>query len=309
MPPAEMRKQIKTRNIIDVDQVAKLNKFLSNAAVKNGHPKLFVSIDQEGGRVSRLLPEHGFNHVVPSAADIAKTMHGDSVRTMYSELGNGLSKLGFNINFAPDVDVNVNPNSPAIGAMGRSFSLHPSVVTTYGRAAANGLTDAGVLYSYKHFPGHGSATNDTHDGVVDITKTWTASELIPYKELVYTDMPGMVMVAHVRNDNLDPEFPASLSYKIITGLLRNQIGFDGVVTSDDLQMGAIYETYGLRETLRYAILAGNDVMLLGNNLMYTQNLGRVAHAEIMDMVNRGEVPKSRIKQSYDRIFRLKNKLK
>jgi len=303
----EIRKQTKSRNIIYVDQVYELNKFLSEAALKNGRPPLFISIDQEGGIIVRLDAGHGFDFAVPSAKEIARTKTAEQAEELYSMLGQRLRALGFNLNFAPTIDVDINPESPAIGALGRSFSDDPDTVVRYGRAAAQGLENSGILYSLKHFPGHGSAAMDTHDGMTDITRTWRPEELVPYGELAYTDMPGMVMVAHVMNTDIDPDHPSSLSAKTIGGILRNQIGFDGVVISDDLQMDAIHEHYGLRETLKLAIDAGNDIMLLGNNQSYTRNIGRKAHDEIVDMVHKGEIKRSRIKESFDRIIKLKGK--
>ena len=349
LPMPEVRKLTKSRNITDINQVRELNELLSGAARAGRNPPLFISVDQEGGTdlsiaVVRLVPDHGFDLVMENAKGLAvkypptkitetksevvtKNNNGtrekalkeeinyemtDAMRGVeeeYYELGLRLRELGFNVDFAPVVDVDINPTSPAIGARGRAFSNNGILVAAYGRAAADGLARAGVIYSFKHFPGHGSAGTDTHDGMTDITDTWDAEELLPYKLHAQTDMPGMVMVAHVFNKNFDEEFPASLSEKTIGGILRRDIGYDGVVISDDLQMGAIYKHYGLRETLRLAILAGNDIMLLGNNLEYTRDLGRVAHAEIVDMVRRGEIPRARIKESYKRIMKLKKNLK
>ena len=300
-----LRAQTKSRNIIDVDQVKNLNEFLSRAARNGGRPPLFVSIDQEGGKVVRLKPEHGFDFEMPSAKDMSKMSITD-IAELYEGLGTRLKDLGFNLNFAPCVDVDVNPASPAIGAMGRAFSSDPVLVSEYGSVAANRLAAAGMLSSFKHFPGHGSAGADTHDGMVDVTNTWKEYELDPYKSV--PDFT-MVMVAHVINGHLDPDFPASLSPATINGLLREKMGFDGVVISDDLQMGAIYEHYGLAETLRLAILAGNDIALLGNNLKYSENLGRIAHAEIIKMVHEGKIPRARIKESYDRIMKIKKLIK
>ena len=300
----ELRAQIKSRNIIDVSQVTELNKFLSDAAHRGKRPPLFISIDQEGGKVVRLKSEHGFNFVMPFAQELSK-MPMDKISLLYENLGKQLSALGFNLDFAPCVDVNVNPKSPAIGAMGRSFSSDSERVGEYGITAANAMWNAGVLSSFKHFPGHGSAGTDTHEGLTDITNTWSDDELVPYK---FVPEHTMVMVAHVMNKNID-SVPASLSPKWINEILRQKLGFDGVVISDDLQMGAIYKEYGLTETLHMAILSGNDILLLGNNLQYTENLGRIAHDEIMKMVNSGKISRSRIRESYKRIMKMKEKIK
>ncbi|MDR2870215.1 MAG: hypothetical protein LBV04_07185 [Deferribacteraceae bacterium] len=294
--------QIISRNIIDVAQVQKLNEFLSKAALDAGRPPLFISIDQEGGRVARLLPQHGFDFVMPSAQELSM-IPSEVIYDKYKELGLKLHGLGFNVNFAPATDVNVNPDSPAIGALGRSYSADAKLVTEYGRMAAGGLYDAGIISSFKHFPGHGSAGTDTHAGLTDITNTWQEYELEPY-----TAIPDntMVMVAHVLNKRIDPTYPATLSHKTVNELLREKLGFQGVVITDDLQMGAIYDEYGFAESLRLAILAGNDVLLFGNNLQYTENIGRLVHEEIMKMVHNGDIPRSRIQESYERIIKLKD---
>jgi len=309
MTDSEFSAARRSRNIANVGQVRELNEYLAKAACKGGRPPLFISIDQEGGRVARLTPAHGFDFVMESPRDLAEKYTPEQVGEIHYELGRRLREIGFNLNFAPTVDVDINSASPAIGALGRSFSADAQRVTEYARAAAQGLERAGVLYSYKHFPGHGSADGDTHEGAVDVTETWDDAELEPYRALAHTGIRGMVMVAHVTHREKDSEFPASLSEKIIEGILRRDIGYDGVVISDDLQMGAIYENFGLRETLKRAILAGNDIVLLGNNMTYTENLGRAAHAEIISLVRSGEIPRARIRQSYRRIMGLKEKLR
>lgn len=306
---SEIRKQTKSRNIISTKQVKKLNKYFSDAASRGGQPALFIAIDQEGGPVSRLMPEHGFTATLPSEKEMAKKYTPQQAEEQYKKMGQAIHSLGFNLDFSPVVDIDINPDNPAIGALGRSFSSDPKLVTEYARAAMKGLIAAHVLYSFKHFPGHGSSKGDTHKGIVDVTKTWSDKELIPYYELVKTNMPGTVMVAHITNMNLDSKYPASMSYKIIDGILRKKIGFNGVVISDDLQMGAISEQYNLSQTLYHAIMAGNDVLLFGNNLVYTRNLGRIVQKEILKLVNSGKISKERIKQSYDRIIKLKQKIK
>ncbi|MCL2339154.1 MAG: glycoside hydrolase family 3 [Proteobacteria bacterium] len=305
MSVAETRKQIQSRNIVDVAQVRVLNAYLQDAARTGNRPPILIAVDFEGGQIVRLLPEHGFVSTLPSEKDLAKSDTPEQVDEKFYDVGQSLRDIGFNLDFAPVVDVDINPASPAIGARGRSFSSDPQRVVAYAHSAADGLARAGVLYAFKHFPGHGSAGADTHLGLVDTTNTWRPSELAPYRELAKTDMPGMILVAHVTNKNLDDTFPASLSPKIVDGILREQLGYNGVVISDDLQMRAIYDHYEFRDTLKYAILAGIDIMLLNNNDIYTENLGRAAHKEIADMVRRGEIPRARIRESYDRIIKLK----
>ncbi|MDR2778026.1 MAG: hypothetical protein LBB13_00765 [Rickettsiales bacterium] len=304
----EWRRQTKSHNIIDVEQVAQLNEFLQNAAHDGGNPPLFVAVDQEGGTVIRLGPEHGFPVVLPAAKEMSN-MPLSKIEELYFETGVALHRLGFNVDFAPVVDIDVNPKSPAIGALGRAFSADPSEVIDYGRVASNGLARAGMIYTFKHFPGHGSAEHNTHYGIADITNLWSTIELQPYRELVTSTMSGMVMVAHLICGQIDPTMPASLSPKWIDGILRRDIGFDGVVISDDLQMDAIYGRYGLRETLRLSINAGNDILLIGNNLKRMKNPVSLLHREIITMVRHGEISQERLKKSYERILKLKEKIR
>ena len=301
MDIAEAKKQIFSSNIKSIKQVKEMNEHLQSIAPT----KLLIAIDQEGGNIQRLKPEHGFAPI-PSAADLAL---GDS-KTVYEmayDLGNRLSDLGINVDFAPLLDVNVNPKSPAIGAKDRSFSADPKKVTEYAGAFAHGLEDAKIAYSYKHFPGHGSAGSDTHAGITDVTKTYKDYELDPWRDLVKKATPyTMVMVAHVINNNVDT-LPASLSGTTID-MVRN-MGFNGVIISDDMDMGAIANEYGTEKAIEMAINAGNDILIFGNNLTFDRNRGRDVHAMIVKMVNEGKISKSRIRESYNRIMKMKQHLR
>ncbi|MGH2771475.1 MAG: glycoside hydrolase family 3 N-terminal domain-containing protein, partial [Actinomycetota bacterium] len=247
------------RNIRSPEQVRALVSDLHGLA--SGF--LLVGIDQEGGRVNRLKGEYGF----PPTLSQQELGRGrvDATGRHAAGIGATLRRLGIDVNFAPVVDVDVNPQSPAIGAYGRSFSDDPSVVADHARAAIEGYHEGGVLTAIKHFPGHGSADTDSHRGFVDITGTWSKAELDPYRLLVGDRMADMVMTAHVFHQELDPQWPATLSPAIITGILRDQLGFAGVVVADDLQMGAIADRYELETALRQALLAGVDLLMFANN--------------------------------------------
>ena len=297
----EAKQQIFSSNIKNVEQVKNLNRYLQSVAPN----KLLIAIDQEGGNVQRLKQQHGFGQI-PSAKELGR----GSVDTTYNvayDLGNRLSDLGFNVDFAPLLDVDVNPKSPAIGAKDRSFSAKPEMVTKHGGAFARGLADAGVAYSFKHFPGHGSAGNDTHAGITDITKTYKDYELNPWRDLLKDSSPyTMVMVAHVVNNKFDT-VPASLSKKTID--MVRDMGFDGVIVSDDMDMGAIVNEYGSEVAVQMAIEAGNDILVFGNNLIFDANRGRDVNAMIVKMVRDGKISKSRIRESYERIQKLKQNLR
>lgn len=287
------------RNIQNPDQVKKLNSSLQSYA----DIPLFIAVDQEGGKVQRLKKKYGF-HETPSALAICKA--GEfKVRMASYMVGSTCSANGINLDFAPVVDVNVDPDSPAIGKLERSFSDDPEKVVQCAEIFMGELKRAGTLSCLKHFPGHGSAGADSHHGVTDVTKTWNEAELIPYRKLIEKGLPTMIMTAHIFNARLDPDYPATLSKKVITDLLREELGYDGVIITDDMNMGAITTQFGQAEAVRLAIEAGADILLYGNNLDYDENIVSKAHAIIKNLVESGTIPRKRIEESYKRIMKLK----
>jgi len=216
-----------------------------------------------------------------------------------------LASVGVNLNLAPVVDLNVNPTNPIIGALGRSFSADPSVVTTQAEAFVEGHRSVGVRTTLKHFPGHGSSTADSHLGVVDVTNTWSAIELDPFRNLVHDRLADAVLTAHVFNSKLDPEHPATLSVPTITGILRQELGWDGVVISDDMQMGAIRDAYGYADAVRLAILAGVDLLTIAQQQVYEPGIVASTIDLIEGFVNDGSLTEARIDESYQRIQALK----
>lgn len=290
------------RNIQSPEQVTALNKALQSYA----DTPLLIGVDQEGGNVQRLKKGYGF-HETPSALSICSS--GEfKVRMAAYMVGSTCAANGFNLDFAPVVDVNVNPDSPAIGGLERSFSGDPEKVARCAELFMGELKRSGTLSCLKHFPGHGSAGADSHKGLTDVTGTWTEAELTPYRELIKKSLPTMIMTAHIFNANLDPDYPATLSKKIITDLLRKELGYDGVVITDDLTMGAITEYYGRDEAIRLTIRAGADILLFGNNLAYDESIVTKAHAAIRKMVDDGTISRQRIEESYARIMKLKASL-
>jgi len=270
---------------------------------------LFVTIDQEGGRVNRLKDKYGFpKSITAQASGKAKTL--DSVRFNAESIASNLAGLGFNVNFAPDVDLAVNPTNPVIVKPGRSFSADPDSVTLLAREYIIPHRRFNVITVLKHFPGHGSSADDTHFGVADVTKTWSEIELKPYRDLLASGYVDAIMSAHIVNKNLDPRgYPGTLSDRILDSLLRKTMGYNGVVFSDDMQMHAISKQYGLEESIKLAINAGIDVLCFSNNIQNTESRNvDVVHAAIRKMVENGDIKKERIDQSYHRIMRLKSKL-
>jgi beta-N-acetylhexosaminidase len=269
---------------------------------------LLVAVDQEGGRVSRLKERYGFPASV-SQQQLAMT--GDTAVTAAQahRTGQLLRGLGFNVNFAPVVDVNSNPGNPIIGMLQRSYSSDPDSVAIHARAAVIAMREEGVMPVPKHFPGHGSSSGDTHEGFVDVTDSWDSSELLPYRALIGEGLVDMLMTAHIVQRKLDQQYPATLSHRIIDGLLRAELGFDGVVVTDDMQMKAIAGEYGFETALRRAIEAGADVLLFGNNTgRYEPRIAAKAHAAIRRMVENGRISRDRIEQSWRRITSLRQRL-
>ncbi|MBU1247938.1 MAG: glycoside hydrolase family 3 protein [Proteobacteria bacterium] len=292
------------RNIENPAQLQKLTWALQTI---NSTP-LFIAVDQEGGLVQRLNAKNGFRET--DSAAILGQVPDDLLATMAAGLGIGkqLSDQGINIDFAPVLDVNVNPDCPAIGKLGRSFSADPKVVAEHGKAFIDMLHEGGVLSCVKHFPGHGSSTTDSHLGLPDVTATWTQAELAPFTSILRSGRADMVMTAHLFNTDWDPDHPASLSRHVITGMLRKSIGFEGVVVTDDLNMRAITDRYGLEEAIFLAINAGCDILLFGNNLTFDPDIVPKAHAIIMNLVATDRISPWRILQSWRRINALKTQL-
>ncbi len=291
----------KPKNIASKAQVAKLTRELQ-ACSRDG--KLLIAVDQEGGRVQRLKSRYGFYGKFPKAADVVKA---GNMKLTYEQMAKELKSVGINYDLAPVVDLDINKKNHVIHGLGRSFGEDPKTVAKYASIFIDAMHRYGVLTSLKHFPGHGSSVGDTHKGFVDVTHLWKPVELEPYRLL--KDKADTVMVAHVFNKKIDPKNPATLSRKTVEGLLRKKIGFEGVVITDDLQMGAISKKYSLKETLRLAINAGDDILLFGNQLDPRKVVSTKELVEtVMVLIKEGRVSEARIEESYARIRRLKKPL-
>ena len=291
------------RNIKSPTQVQKLNYDLQNLSPR----KLFIAIDQEGGKVNRLKTKYGFPAGV-SNKYLGELDNLDSTKYYAEKNAATLSDLGFNVNFAPAVDLEINPENPVIGKIERSYSKDADIVIKHSQEWISAHSAKGILSTLKHFPGHGSSHTDSHYGVTDITKYWQTEELRPFEELVSTDYLVAVMTAHVVNQNLDKEFPATLSPTIINGVLRENLNYDGIVFSDDLQMKAVNAMFDFETIIYQAVTAGVDVLVTGNNLDYDEQFAEKTISTILTMIEDGKISKDRIQQSYDRIMKVKNQL-
>ncbi|UXX80622.1 glycoside hydrolase family 3 protein [Reichenbachiella carrageenanivorans] len=268
---------------------------------------LFISIDEEGGRVNRLKPKYGFPET-KQAGELGAMNNLDTTTFYANNTASTLNEFGFNLNYAPDVDVAINPDNPVIAKLGRSYSNDPKIVAAHAQAVIDVHRSNGVLTTLKHFPGHGSSKNDSHLGVADVSNTWQFAELMPYKYLLDSGRIDGVMTAHIINEHLDPsKLPATLSPYIISNILRGVLGYEGVVFTDDMQMHAISKNFGFEESIKMAIHAGVDVMLFCNNVPGNERrTPSQIHTIISNYVTSGEISVDRIQTSYNRIMKLKS---
>jgi beta-N-acetylhexosaminidase len=286
------------RNIKSPEQLLALTQALREAA---GERPFLIAVDQEGGKVARLGPDNGFP-ATPSQAAVGAGSPSEA-REVGAATGDTLAGMAINLNLAPVVDVNVNPTNPSIGALDRSFSSDPAVVTEMGTNVILGLHDAGVLATLKHFPGLGSATGDTDHEFVDVTATWTRKELRPFSQLIASELPDAVMVASALNGQLDAQYPSTLSAPT-HALLREQLGWAGVVVTDDLQAGALRDSYPAADITRLALAAGNDLLLFANTQLYEADVAQATIDEIVGLVEAGTISQDQIDASVARLERM-----
>ena len=277
------------------------------AAAPEGLPP-FITLDQEGGLVERLTRDVGFKEI-PDAATVARTIPIDKVRPLYDEQAGAIAGWGFSVNFAPVVDLNANPNNQIIAKFGRAFGKDAGTVTAYAEQVIAAHHSAGLLTSIKHFPGHGSSTADSHEGYVDITGSWTEAELEPYRNLIAGGYADLVMIGHLIHTGIDPSgLPSSFSRVWIEDKLRGELGFQGVVITDDLEMGAIRQHFDLEETVVKAVEAGVDVLLFSNTAKSRLSLADEVRAILVAKAEADPAFRARIEQSYARIVALKQRI-
>lgn len=292
------------RNIKDPEQTKKLITDLKNLTNQN----LFIAVDAEGGYINRLKPKYGFIEI-ESAFEMGQKEPSTTFSTA-SFLGSELKEIGFNLNFAPVVDVNLNPDNPVIGYLERSFSDDPLEVYEHAKSFIEAMHKYNIVTAIKHFPGHGSSQEDSHLGLVDITSTYNKEvELLPYKKLIAEDKLDMIMTAHVMNTAIDNENPATLSPTFLQNILREELGFNGVIVSDDMQMGAIIDNFGSAEAIIKAINAGCNLLILSNNndQPYNENIAEEAVSVIKKAIKEGKISEEKINDSYNKIIELKEK--
>ncbi len=279
------------------------------ALQKASEVPLFVSIDQEGGIINRLKTKYCFPKSV-TAAYLGGQDNVDSTY-FYAEITAAtLAGLGINVNFAPVVDLAINPKNPIIAKHERAYSDDAGMVSKHAAITVAAHRKHDVITVLKHFPGHGSSKSDTHLGIADVTSYWQKQELLPYQEMINNGEVDAIMTAHIVNKQLDKSgLPGTLSKPIMTGILRDSLGYDGVIFSDDMQMHAITKHYGLEKAILLSIEAGVDVLMFSNNIQGSESRTVDSVFEIIKQyVVQGVIPKERIDTSYQRIMTLKSKI-
>lgn len=288
-------------NLASTNQTLNLLNEIKSVNANNGIP-LFLGIDEEGGRISRLPNE--INNI-PSSKKISESNDVFFAHDIGKILGKELSAFGFNLNFAPVLDVNSNPKNPIIGD--RSFGDDPEIVSSFGIAAMKGLQSENIISVVKHFPGHGDTAVDSHLDLPVVSKSIEQLyelELIPFKNAI-AEGTDVVMVAHILLPKVDSTFPSSMSKEIITGILREQLNFDGVVITDDLTMKAITNNYNIAAAAVNSVKAGSDIILIAHD--YHNVIS--SFQALKKAVENGEIPEERIDESVTRILQLKEKYK
>ncbi len=289
------------QNLVNREQMRTLIGDLQSAA----RVPLLIATDQEGGRVSNLNANNGF--------DSSPTAYAMGLRTderyseqIANEFAHWFSDVGLNTDFAPVVDLRLQPGN-VIGD--RSFSADPDTVVLNASWFIDAFRRRNLITTLKHFPGHGSSIGDSHTGFTDVTDTWTEAELEPFKRLIDAGQADLIMTAHIFNSRIDSLFPATLSYKTLTTLLRDSLGYEGVVITDAMAMRAISDNYGFTEAITLAINAGADILLYNwDDDFQGHRLAPLFIDHIEAEISNGTIARGRIEASYRRILHLKQDL-
>lgn len=283
-----------SKNIVSPEQITAFNTSLQST----GTIPMFLSVDEEGGSVSRLANHAAFDlPTYESAAAVGSIGDASAAQSMGSTIGAYLKEYGFNMDFAPDADVNTNPNNPVIGK--RAFSSDAGIAAQMASAMAEGLRQQGIIPVFKHFPGHGDTAQDSHTGIAISNKTaeeMRSCEWLPFEAAGSGDC---IMVGHIAVPNINGELtPATMSDEIVESILKDNLGFQGLVITDSLSMGAITEQYSPAEAALGALQAGCDILLMPNDLQ--EAFDAIVHA-----VENGSLSEQRLDESVRRILEYK----
>ncbi|WP_096017261.1 glycoside hydrolase family 3 N-terminal domain-containing protein [Campylobacter lanienae] len=285
---------ILARNISSKDGLKNLISYLNSASPKQ---PLFVAIDEEGGKISRFNKFSDFKHF-PSAYKVGSDMNLTIANELYNDMASQLKSLGINMNFAPVVDLH-NDISPIIGQKQRAFSTNADEVIAYANEFINAFDAHNIASVLKHFPGHGNAPADTHK-VETIVDSFDFDEIKPYYELIKRKKAKFIMVGHMVIPAIDDSNPATLSRQVITNLLKDSLGFEGVVISDDMLMKGLGGS--LEENAIKAIRAGVDILLVSEYFYNKTNSIKALNDAIFNAVKSGEIQTTRIIDAYNRII-------
>ena len=286
-----------TSNVEDPEQITKLNKKLQKIS-KYG---LFIAVDEEGGSVARIALDYDFDVTrYSSMYDIGSTGDTEQAKEVGVTIGKYLKSYGFNVDFAPDADVYTNPENTVIGS--RAFSSDPQTASDMVSACIDGFHKSNTICAIKHFPGHGDTAEDTHEGGAVVEKNWEElkdCELIPFINSL--DKTDMVMVSHISLPNVTEDgLPASLSRQLVTDMLKGELGYQGIVITDSLSMGAISDSYDPAQAAVKAFEAGADILLMPGNL-------GEAFDGIKEALSTGLISEDRLNESVMKILTLKEK--
>ncbi|GAA3716887.1 glycoside hydrolase family 3 protein [Streptomyces tremellae] len=282
-----------TRNIVSPQQVARLT-----AQLRQENPALVIAIDEEAGDVTRLESATGStrpgNFALGAVDDVELT------ESVARDLGRQLHAAGVSLDYAPSVDVNSNPDNPIIGV--RSFGTAPDVVSRHTAAWVRGLQSAGVAACAKHFPGHGDVAVDSHHGLpsYDAGADEIAEQALPPFRAALAAGVRAVMSGHLLVPAYDPESPATLSRRILVELLRKELGFDGLIVTDAIEMGAVTDLYGIGGATVRALAAGADAICVGGESA-EESTTRLLTASVVDAVASGELPLDRLAEASERV--------
>jgi beta-N-acetylhexosaminidase len=304
-PPAWLRRRLAnglggvtlfSRNIVDPAQVTALT-----AALRAENPDVVIAVDEEAGDVTRLESRTGSSR--PGNLALGAVDDPELTEAVARDLGHELAAVGITLNYAPDADVNSNADNPVIGV--RSFGADPALVARHTAAWVRGLQSAGVAACAKHFPGHGNTSVDSHHAAPMIEASRAelfAVELRPFQAAVEAGVQS-IMSAHLFVPAIDPDFPATLSRRLLTDLVRGELGFDGVIVTDGIEMAAVSRPYGLTGTAVRALVAGADVICVGGETADEQTAIELRDA-IVDAVATGTLAEERLAEAADRVRKL-----
>lgn len=287
------------RNVKDSNTLLFLNNSLKESNKNNKLP-LFISTDEEGGPVTRMPKDI---KRLPNNKYIGNLNDTDLSYKVGEILGDKLSFFGFNMNFAPVLDINSNPNNPVIGD--RSFGNNKDIVANLGTSTMKGIQSKNIISVVKHFPGHGDTSVDSHINLpvvnYDINRL-KSFEFVPFKTAIQNGADA-VMVGHILLSKVDSKYPSSMSYEIVTNILRKDLGFNGLVVSDDMTMGAITENYSIEEASIKSINAGVDLLLVCHNYENTENVLKALKEAVLN----GTISKERLDNALYNIISIKEK--